>query len=80
MKARNTQTGIHTRISDRVRISSAFRHYGNDYFSSWGWETFVWDGDKIIEEHDVINDADAVVKLHTNILKEHGKFVQGVEL
>jgi hypothetical protein len=65
------RTGIHTRISDTVRISSGWRNYSNENFSTNAWETFLWDGDKIIGEYDTLKNADAVIDLHQEILKTY---------
>lgn len=70
-KSSETTTGIHTRISDTLRISSSWRKYGNENFSCMAWETFLWEGDQIIEEYDILRDADSVVNLHLEILRSH---------
>lgn len=62
-------TGIHTRINDKIRISSAWRTYGNEYFSSQAWETFLWDGDRIIGEYNTLRDANDVINLHLEIVE-----------
>ena len=67
--------GIHTKIYGKLRISSIFRSWGNPYFHSYGWETFLWDGDKIIEEFGAISDAENVVDLHCRIYEEKMKEV-----
>ena len=68
-----TPTGIHTKINDTMRISSAWRKYGNENFTTRAWETFLWDGDKIIGEYDTLKNADDVVQLHFEILSERSK-------
>lgn len=66
-------TGIHTRINDTVRISSGWRNYSNEHFSSNAWETFLWDGEKIIGDYDTLKNADDVIDLHQEILKTYKK-------
>jgi hypothetical protein len=66
-------TGIHTRINDDLRISSAFRKFSNAYFESWTWETFLWNGEKIEEQYDTLQSADQVIDLHSKIYKENVK-------
>ena len=73
-------TGIHTRISDMYRVSSAYRKFSNPYFETWGWETFIWNGDKIEQQYEVLSSASDVVLLHTKIVKhfwEQGEFYEG---
>jgi hypothetical protein len=60
-------TGIHTRIDDKVRISSAWRTFSNSNFNTQAWETFLWDGDRIIKEYSTSKDANDVVDLHIQI-------------
>lgn len=64
-------TSIHTRISSTMRISSTWREYSNEHFSSRAWETFLWDGDHIKEEFDTMRNADDVVNLHFEILNRY---------
>jgi hypothetical protein len=66
-------TGINTRINETVRISSIWRTYSNDNFSSQAWETFLWEGDKIAKEYDTLRSADSVVDLHLEILNNYKK-------
>jgi hypothetical protein len=63
-------TGIHTRIDQDKRISSIYRIYSNPHFEQWAWETFLWDGDKIIKEYDTFVNVAAVVDLHCQIVNE----------
>lgn len=70
-------TGIHTKISDKYRVTSAYRKFSNSYFESWGWETFLWVGDDIEHQYEVKNSAEDVVNLHTKIAKtfwQEGEF------
>ena len=67
------KTGIHTRINDTVRISSAWRTYGNENFETQAWETFLWDGEKIIGEYETFKNADTVINLHQDIINEYYK-------
>ncbi|OMF38810.1 hypothetical protein BK133_00990 [Paenibacillus sp. FSL H8-0548] len=62
-------TGIHTRINDTTRISSAWRTYSNENFKTRRWETFLWEDEKIKEEFDTLSTADAVVNLHLSIVE-----------
>lgn len=70
-KKSDIQTGIHTRIDDRARISSAWRAYGNENFSTKAWETFLWVDDKIAGEYDTLRNADYVVDLHLEIKTDY---------
>lgn len=63
-------TGIHTRISNSQRISSIYRRYSNPYFEQWAWETFLWDGDKIVKEYDTFLNVVTVIDLHCQIVEE----------
>jgi len=64
-------TSIHTRVNERYRISSIFREYNNDYFSSWAWETYVWerknDAEKIYYEADSLIEINSVMQLHEEL-------------
>lgn len=60
-------TGIHTRISDHYRISSAYRRFANAFFESWGWETLLWVDDKIEYQYKILHSLEDVVNLHTKI-------------
>jgi hypothetical protein len=64
-------TSIHTRINKNLRISSVYRMFSNAHFEEWGWETFLWDGDRIKEEYHILNSADNVVELHAEIYEAH---------
>lgn len=66
-----TPTGIHTRINETTRISSAWREYGNEHFTQRAWETFLWENERIIEEFDTLRNADNVVDLHLEILNRY---------
>lgn len=63
-------TSIHTRINDKLRISSIWRTFANENFESQSWETFLWDGDNIKETYNTLKNADNVVDLHFAILNE----------
>jgi hypothetical protein len=54
----NLPTGIHTKINNDLRISSIYRRFANPHFESWGWETFLWNSDRIDEQYDVLNSAE----------------------
>lgn len=73
MKYKETEipTGIHTRIDDRARISSAWRTFANANFQMKAWETFLWVDDKIAEQYDTSMNADMVVDLHLNIMTDY---------
>lgn len=75
-------TGIHTRITDSYRISSAYRRFSNPHFISLGWETILWIDDKITHQYKVLNNADDVINLHAKI-QDHfwnkGKFYKEYE-
>lgn len=60
-------TKIFTKINSHLCISSIYRKYSNPNFELWGWETFVWNDDKIIRQYDVLDDAEDVVNLHSEI-------------
>lgn len=64
-------TGIHTRIDDKARVSSAWRKYGNENFESHAWETILWVDEKIAEMYDACRSADAVVEMHIRIINEY---------
>ncbi|MCM3387209.1 hypothetical protein M3649_03570 [Ureibacillus chungkukjangi] len=66
-------TGINTRINEEFRISSIFRRYSNANFEGYGWETFLWNGNRIQKEYGVLYSADDVVNLHTKIAHEFFK-------
>ncbi len=63
-------TNIITALDKNYRISSIYRRYSNQYFESWGWETFLWCDDKIEKEYPVLDSADDVVTLHTEIMQD----------
>ncbi|MEH7116157.1 hypothetical protein V7128_01860 [Neobacillus vireti] len=63
-------TSIHTRINAEIRISSVYRKFSNINFEDWGWETFLWKDMDIEKQYDILNSADQVVDLHTQIFKE----------
>jgi hypothetical protein len=65
-------TGIHTRINDKLRISSAWRTFANEHFHTSAWETFLWDGDRIKDDSfPTLRDADSVVDLHYKIVDKY---------
>jgi hypothetical protein len=70
-KDSDSPTDIHTRINDTLRISSAWRTYGNENFTSMAWETFLWEGERIIKEFDTLQNAENVVELHFEILSRY---------
>ena len=72
-------TGIHTRINDKKRISSCYRKFANIHFERWGWETFLWDGDRVENQYDVKDTADDVVNLHMEILAHINLPKEGTE-
>ena len=59
--------GIHTRLNDKFRISSIYRQYSNQYFCEHGWETFLWNEEKIAKEYPSLGTADQVIDLHLKI-------------
>ncbi len=63
-------TGIHTRVNEEIRISSAYRRYANPHFESWGWETIVWKNENVEYVYDPVNSPEQVVNLHIEILNE----------
>jgi len=67
-------TGIHTRVSSTMRISSAWRTYENVNFRTQAWETLLWNGDRVIAEYDTLKDADDVIELHQRILSERSSY------
>lgn len=64
-------TGIHTRINDTLRISSAWREFGNGHFNNSAWETFLWEGDNIKEEYYTFLNAESVIDLHMKIYRQY---------
>lgn len=62
---------IHTRISDKLRISSAYRKYSNEHFEHWYWETLLWEEDRVKEECNLCHDVNGVVKLHAMIFMQY---------
>jgi len=60
-------TGIHTRLNENLRISSIYRAYDIQGMVTHGWETILWNKDKIVKQYDVLNDAETVVSLHLKI-------------
>ncbi|MDQ0062358.1 hypothetical protein [Paenibacillus harenae] len=70
-KESDINTGIHTRIDDRARISSAWRTYANADFETKAWETFLWVDEKIAVEYDTLRDAEQVVELHFEIMNKY---------
>ena len=63
-------TGIHTKINEEYRISSVYRTYSNGHFEQKGWETLLWENDKIAEMY-TSDTAEEVVSLHTKIAHEY---------
>lgn len=68
---KSVPTTIHTRVTSKIRISSIYRKYDNDYFDSCAWETFVWDGEEI-REHIVLDCMDSVLEYH---LQQYNKIM-----
>lgn len=79
MDAPHENTSIHTRITSKVRISSIRRRYETLEGGSWGWETFVWDGDKIIDQLDLPDDVSIVFSAHRVYCDEYLQKIKGVE-
>lgn len=71
------QTGIHTRINKNLRVSSCFRKFSNSFFESWAWETFLWNGEKIEKQYNLLESADLVIDLHTQVVNEYGGDING---
>lgn len=61
---------IHTKLSKTIRISSAYRKFANSNFESFGWETFLWNGDNIEIQYIILHSPDEVVNLHI-IISNH---------
>lgn len=82
-KERDIPTGIHTRINDRVRISSAWRTFGNENFTTRAWETLLWVDEHIAEQYDTLRNAENVIDLHLEItndyLNEKPKAIESTE-
>jgi hypothetical protein len=73
MKREYEHTSIHTRIDSHRRISSIYRMSSAVEFECWYWETFVWDGDKIIDDltdSGIVNCPNDVVETHARYLKK----------
>jgi hypothetical protein len=68
-----SKTSIHTQVTDTIRISSVWRRYGNQYFDTWDWETYVWDGDKVIFEADVTKFDQTVILFHGLLFEKYSK-------
>ena len=68
---KNIPTTINTKINDKLRISSAYRRYGNSHFEIWAWETYLWEGEYIKEEYDTYHNSDEVLKLHARIFEKY---------
>lgn len=69
-------------MNDNYRVSSAFRKFSNANFENWGWETFLWNGEKIEHQYGLVNFADNVITLHSSIEKDYlknGQFFKGEE-
>ena len=79
MNKPHENTTIHTRIINKVRISSIRRRYEMLDYSSWAWETFVWDGDKIIDQLDLTDDVAVVIDMHRKYCDEYLRKIEGVE-
>ena len=79
MNKPHENTSIHTRITSKIRISSIRRRYDTWETSSWAWETFVWDGDKIIDQLDLTDDVAVVIDMHRKYCDEYLRKIEGVE-
>jgi hypothetical protein len=66
-------TSINTLINKNLRVSSIYRRFGNMYFESWAWETFLWEGERIKEEYRPLDSANEVIVLHARIYEEQNK-------
>ncbi|MCM3387265.1 hypothetical protein M3649_03850 [Ureibacillus chungkukjangi] len=61
-------TNIITVLDKNYRITSIYRRYSNPHFEKWAWETFLWCNGEIVEKYRVLDFADDVVSLHTEII------------
>lgn len=59
---------IHTEVGKNMRVSSIYRRFSNSFFESWGWETLLWNNERIENEYLVLDSAEEVVNLHATIL------------
>ena len=69
----NIPTTIHTRINSKLRISSIYRKYGNEYFEQWAWETYLWECNEAKKEYDSVNGINQVIEMHAIIFNKETK-------
>jgi len=62
-------TSINTRIDTVYKISSIYRKYSNSNFEGWGWETLLWNDDRVEKQYDVVYSVEDVMMLHTSVIK-----------
>jgi len=65
-------TGIHTRVNEKYRISSIYRTYDTFEGTSHGWETILWrkgenGKEEIADMSSPRGDAQNVVRQHADI-------------
>lgn len=79
MGSPHKNTSIHTHIIGKVRISSIYRLYEILDYRSWAWETLVWDGDKIIDQLESVDDVAVVIDMHRRYCDDYLSKIEGVE-
>lgn len=68
---KNIPITVHTKINDKLRISSAHRKYSNQHFEHWYWETLLWEGENVKEECNLCHNVDGVMDLHREIFNRY---------
>ncbi|GGJ48885.1 hypothetical protein [Virgibacillus salexigens] len=63
-------TSVHTDLGNNKRISTIYRKYENENFTSWRWETIAWDGDKIIDMDETGN-INQVLEKHIEFFEKY---------
>lgn len=64
-------TKIITNFNNGKYLSSIYRNFGNGYFQQEAWETFMWEGSRIVKEYPTFIRVEDVLKLHENESKSY---------
>ncbi|GAQ17989.1 amidohydrolase [Oceanobacillus picturae] len=65
-------TNLKTNISKDKVISTIYRKYENMNFTSWQWETLVFNGEKIVDQG-ISNDIAEALEKHKEFFVKHSK-------
>lgn len=63
-------TNLKTKISKDKIISSIYRKYENINFTTWKWETLVFDGEKIVDQ-EISDDISEAMEKHIELYEKH---------